>query len=84
MSQGPRVISGFSLTSSNPGGILALLEEAGNTANRELESSLGRARNGLLGTSLASCRCGLSCHFIRIELNVVASARRINRRERGR
>jgi len=41
-------------TSTDAVSVLALLEEAGNTANGELETSLGGARNGLLAGGSAT------------------------------
>jgi hypothetical protein len=50
------------LTGSDPGGVLSLLEEAGDTAHGELESCLGTPGDGLLPSRLAASGCGLSCH----------------------
>ena len=41
-------------TSTDAGGILALLQEAANSANRELEASSGRLGLGLLAVSLST------------------------------
>ena len=46
-------------TSTDPLGVLALLQVAGNTAHWELQASLGAARDGLLATATAPADAAL-------------------------
>jgi hypothetical protein len=59
-------------TSANSGGELALLQEAADSANRELKTSLGALGLRFLAVRLStatlstlSCGCCFACHFVR-------------------
>ncbi len=67
-----RTAARYTGTCANTGGVLALLEEAADAANRELEASLGRSGGGL-ATSLAAATAALAAlsfarHFDCVEV----------------